>query len=366
MSIWARCVGEGALCESMFDNARLGETVRKNRLEASFDERKTPEVTIQTDTVLRWVQGQRGDMGSSIVTRHNSVPTFSTQTLELDKPYQLADDVFWVGFYNDQTGLSANPYVIVDGDEAVIINSGSRSDFPLVMMKIMQTGIVPSSIVALIYQNYDPRLCGSIPHMEGIIDRNDLKIISDEANHMFIRHYCDRTRMLGLGEIGFEFRFRSGRSLQFIKIPYAHSAGSFVTFDSRSGILFTGDLFSGYARKWDLLLQLKPECYRCLDPGTSTCPNQISYCPVADVMEFHRVIMPSERALRFALDQISRVPFTVIAPQHGWVIRKAEDIILLCERLATLQAVGIDGAIGNRAFSELGDTRAVKERLHRT
>ncbi len=332
---------------------------------ARLNQGKSNEPNIQANTVLDWTQGQRCMLGRGSASANNSGPEKSIQALDLDKPFPLADGIFWVGFYDDQSGLSANPYVIIDGEEAVVINSGSRSDFPLVMMKIMQTGIFPSSIVALIYQNYDPRLCGSIPHMEGIIDRDNLKIISDEANHMFIRHYCDHARMLGLGEIGFEFRFRSGRCLQFIKIPYAHSAGSFVTFDSRSGILFTGDLFSGYARKWGLLLELQPVCYQCRALHTEVCPSQISYCPVADVMEFHQNIMPSERALRFALEQISRVPFTMIAPQHGWVIHKAEDIILLCEGLATLQAVGIDGAIGNRAFSELGDTSAVKERLHR-
>jgi flavorubredoxin len=339
--------------------------VRSSRMEARLDQGQSNETMMHASPVVERTSAQRSELGRRSTVANRSGREILNQVLDLDKPFKLADDVFWVGFYDDQSGLSANPYMIVDGDEAVVINSGSRSDFPLVMMKIMQTGIVPSSIVALIYQNYDPRLCGSIPHMEGIIDRDNLKIISDEANHMFIRHYCDHAKMLGLGEIGFEFRFRSGRCLQFIKIPYAHSAGSFVTFDSRSGILFTGDLFSGYARKWDLLLELQSVCYQCRALQTEVCLGQISYCPVADVMEFHQNIMPSERALRFALEQISRVPFTMIAPQHGWVIRKAEDIILLCERLATLQAVGIDGAIGNRAFSELGDTSAVKERLHR-
>jgi len=338
--------------------------VRSSRMEARLAQGQSEEAIMHAGPAVERTSAQRLELGRRTTAASSSGREELNQVLDLDKPFQLADDVFWVGFHDAQSGLSANPYVIVDGNEAVVINSGSRSDFPLVMMKIMQTGIVPSSIAALIYQNYDPRLCGSIPHMEGIIDREDLKIISDEANHLFIRHYCDRARMMALGGIDYEFKFRSGRCLQFIKIPYAHSAGSFVTFDSRTGILFTGDLFSGYARKWDLLLELESLCYQCRGLRPEACPSSMSSCPVMDIMEFHRKIMPSERALRFALEQISRVPFTTIAPQHGWVIHKAEDIILLCERLATLQAVGIDGAIGDRAFSDLGDTSAVKERLH--
>jgi flavorubredoxin len=319
---------------------------------------------VDKDHVWRWVQGEPCETRRKSGAGHSDMSALSDHGHDYGKPFKLADDVFWVGFYDGQSGSNANPYLIVDGDEAVVINSGSRSDFPLVMMKIMQSGIVPASIVALIYQNYDPRVCGSIPHMEGIIERDDLKIISDEANHMFIRHYCDRARLVGLGEIGFEFRFRSGRCLQFVKIPYAHSAGCFVTLDSRTGILFTSDLFSGYAQEWDLLMNLQPECYQCLAPSTGACPHEVNCCPVADILDFHLKIMPSERALKFALEQIARLPFTMIAPQHGRIIHKAEDIIMLCERLASLQGVGIDGVIGDRAFGDLGDTSAVKERLH--
>jgi flavorubredoxin len=288
---------------------------------------------------------------------------FPTQNLDYSRPFKLAKDVYWVGFYDSLTGTHANPYLIVDGDEAVVIDGGSRSDFPLVMMKIMQTGIAPSSIVGLIYQNYDPRLCGSIPHMEGIINREDLKIISDQANHMFIRHYCESAQLVGLHEINYEFRFTSGRCLQFIKTPYAHSAGSFVTFDHQSAILFTSALFSCYAPEWQLLLNLEPECHQCETHSIDSCPSIRNYCPIEDVMKFHLNIMPSERALKYALEQISRVPFNVITPQHGRIIHTAEDIILLCDRLASLQGVGIDGLIGARAFAELGDTSLLKERL---
>jgi len=284
---------------------------------------------------------------------------------ELDplKPFEVAEDVFWVGCYDSESGLNSNAYLIADAGEAVVINSGSRSDFPRVMMKILQTGIIPSSISALIYQSYDPRVCGSIPHMEDIIARDDLKIISDHANHMFIRHYCERAALVGLGEINLEFGFRSGRKLQFITTPYAHSAGSFVTFDSRTGILFTGDLFSGCSQRFNLFLELQPDCYQCDAHGIDACSSNNTRCALQDILEFHQYIMPSERALRFALEQISTVPFTTIAPQHGWIIDTAEDIVLLCDRLASLQAVGIDKAVGNRAFSELGNTSALRNRL---
>jgi flavorubredoxin len=106
-----------------------------------------------------------------------------------DRPVEIGPGVFWIGFYDRESGLHCNHYLIVDGDEAVVIDGGSRPDFPVVMMKILQTGVTPSSIKALVYQRYDPDLCGSIPNFVDIVGNKDLVIISDKHNHMFIRHY---------------------------------------------------------------------------------------------------------------------------------------------------------------------------------
>ncbi len=101
-----------------------------------------------------------------------------TNAQNYESSVEIADGIYWVGFYDAQSGLHCNPYLILDHDEAVVIDGGSRPDFATVMMKIMQTGIAPKQIQALVYQHYDPDLCGSIPNFEDIIRRKDLKIIS--------------------------------------------------------------------------------------------------------------------------------------------------------------------------------------------
>jgi flavorubredoxin len=55
--------------------------------------------------------------------------------------------------------------------------------------------------------------------------------------------------------------------------------------------------------------------------------------------------MPSEKALRYSLEQILDIPFTMIAPQHGSIINDKETIRYVFESLATLEGVGIDGII---------------------
>ena len=75
----------------------------------------------------------------------------NTQSLDYNEYLQIADGIYWVGFANPEAGLHCNPYLIVDGGEAVLIDSGSRNDFSTVMLKIMRTGTNPVQIRRLIY-----------------------------------------------------------------------------------------------------------------------------------------------------------------------------------------------------------------------
>lgn len=262
---------------------------------------------------------------------------------DIEGSVEIAAGVYWVGFYDDQAGLHCNPYLIVDHDEAVVIDGGSRPDFATVMVKIMQTGIAPKQIRALVYQHYDPDLCGSIPNFEDIIDRQDLKIISDAENMRFIRHYSAASRLVSLSQLDFEYTFSSGRQLHFTLTPYSHAAGSFVSFDAKTGVLFTSDLFGSYGKDWELYLKLMDACLICRD--YDACVRNLPDCPVVGILDFHKKIMTSTRALRYALEKISRIPFEMIAPQHGSIIRDRPTIVQVFRLLASLENVGIDEII---------------------
>jgi len=55
--------------------------------------------------------------------------------------------------------------------------------------------------------------------------------------------------------------------------------------------------------------------------------------------------MPSRKALRYSLEQILDIPFTMIAPQHGSIITGKEIMHCVFQALATLEEVGIDGIV---------------------
>jgi flavorubredoxin len=269
-----------------------------------------------------------------------------SSNLNYDKPIEIADGVFWVGFADKNYKLHCNPYLIIDGDEAVVIDGGSRPDFSTVMIKILQTGINPNNIFRLIYQHYDPDLCGSIPHFEDIIKNDKLRIISHKENNIFIKYYSVKAPRYCIDEMGLKWSFSSGRTLRFIRTPYSHSPGSFVTLDEKTGVLFSSDIFGSYDDIWELFLSFSNECKLCNDDyeiETGKCNIKDHYCPLNGLYNFHKRIMTSGKALRFALNEIKKCDINILAPQHGSIIKGKNNIAFIIDKLEKLEGVGIDG-----------------------
>lgn len=256
------------------------------------------------------------------------------------EPVDIAEGVYWVGYSDENRGLHCNPYLIIEGDEAALIDGGNRDDFSTVMLKILRTGIEPSQITRLIYQHYDPDLCGSLPQLEAIINNDALRIISHSENNVFIHYYSAKTEKLDFRELGNHYEFSTGRRLEFYETPYCHHPGSFVTYDSKTKTLFTSDLFGSFDTRWELILELDEACRECRD--LNECSLNLKKCPISGIEEFHQRIMTSNRALKNALNTIEKLDVDRIAPQHGRVIASKEDVIAIIRHLRDIKNVGID------------------------
>lgn len=265
------------------------------------------------------------------------------QKRQYDRPIKIAEGVFWVGFFEEESNLHCNPYLVTAGGQAVLIDGGSRPDFAVVMTKILQTGLDPNSISHLIYQHYDPDLCGSIPHFIDACENPDLRVLSHPANNVFLRYYTGPEHHHHITSIKNECNTLAlgDRQLRFIETPYCHSTGSFVTYDEQTKTLFTSDLFGSFSCKnWDLYLNLTDDCFDCR--RFTNCPNGRDYCAMADIIAFHRHKMPNGKALANAMRTIKALDIALIAPQHGSLVANPSHIYCLIERLEYLDNVGID------------------------
>lgn len=253
---------------------------------------------------------------------------------------EIADGIYWVGFVDEQAHFHCNPYLIVDNNEAVLIDGGSRNDFSTVMLKIMRTGTDPRNIKRVIYQHDDPDLCGNIPHMKALIRNNGLRIVSHKENHIFINCCSPKSSKDCIEDLGFRYRFASGRELLFIQTPYSHSPGSFVTYDSKTKVLFSSDLFGSYDTNWNLYSSIFEKCADCTPERI--CPITGKPCEIIGVWDFHRYVMTSTKALRFALKQIDGLDISLIAPQRGSVFHTPASCKIVTGHLSSLTGVGID------------------------
>jgi two-component system cell cycle response regulator len=79
---------------------------------------------------------------------------------------EIASGVYWIGASgDDDDDLNCNPYVILDGEEAVLIDPGSPLDFKQVLTNLIS--LTPlDKISAIILHHQDPDLCASVSLFE--------------------------------------------------------------------------------------------------------------------------------------------------------------------------------------------------------
>ena len=261
------------------------------------------------------------------------------ESLNMD-PIEIADGIFWLGYSHGNSSLHCNPYLIREGDEAVLIDGGSRDDFSYEMLKILRTGLKPTQIKRLIYHHYDPDLCGNLPQLEAIINSEELHIISHAENNVFIHYYSKKTPKLDYRALGNQFVFQTGRKLEFYGTPFCHAPGSFVTYDTKTKTLFSSDIFGSYDTEWALFTDLNPVCETC--HANQICPVTGRACPLYSIGQFHQHIMTSNAALSNALNVMEALDIERIAPQHGSILSGKQEVQIALHYLRRLGDVGID------------------------
>lgn len=230
---------------------------------------------------------------------------------DLDEAHEVAEGVYWVGLVEADSKLISNPYLILDGDEAIIVDPGSIPDFPIVMRKILEV-VRPSAISTIVVAHQDADVCGNLPVIQQVIDRDDLVIVAHSICHRLIYHYGITSGLYAVDEHDCRYVTKNGRELRFVHTPYLHSPGAIMTFDLATRSLFSSDIFGSIARRTSLW-------------ADHTFPQILQ--------RWHEQIMPANQFLRRALDQVEALEPERILPQHGVLIPKER----IAEALAFLR-----------------------------
>ena len=239
-------------------------------------------------------------------------------TINYESAVTISREYFWVGFFDEEAQLHCNPYLFVDGDEAVIFDPGSIPHFPIVMRKIIDV-VNPKAISTIVVCHQDPDCCGNLAVVEDVIDRADLKIVTSQACCRLVRHYGLRSLLYIAEENEMRLKLESGRELNFISLPFLHSPGAIATYDEKTATLLSGDLFGGISKDWSLFAQ-------------------DGYLEAMSL--FHQAFMPSNSILAEGMSNLSSYEIKRILPQHGSILED-DQVAKAMEHLKALPC-GID------------------------
>lgn len=230
----------------------------------------------------------------------NEQPSYLDESqIDFTKPVEIAKDIFWVGIYLENDPFQCHPYLILNKDETILVDPGSMLQIDRIIEKINMACDM-KDIKYIILHHQDPDLCAAVPTIEKLINREDLLIVTHSRMSVLVKHYGIKAGYYNIDHEKFILKTRY-RDLQFYTTPYCHSPGAFVTYDEKTKVLFSSDIFGGLEDSWHFYAD---ENY------------------FSEIEGFHMAYMPSRDIVNYALGKIEALDINLIAPQHGSIIRK--------------------------------------------
>ncbi|BAI79736.1 conserved hypothetical protein [Deferribacter desulfuricans SSM1] len=219
---------------------------------------------------------------------------------KLIDPVEIAEDIFWVGHELPDDPFQCHVYLILNGKGSILIDPGSKITFKYALEKIEQ--IIPFSYIKyFICQHQDPDITASLEIIRDLLIRDDAVIVSHWRAIALLKHYNLNIPMICVEKENWKLN-AGGRELEFIFTPYCHFPGAFCTYDKKSKVLFSSDLFGGFTDRFKLFAE------------------DINYFD--SIAAFHEPYMPSKEILVHSLKKIEQYDIDLIAPQHGSIIRR--------------------------------------------
>ncbi|WP_373072786.1 MBL fold metallo-hydrolase [Sulfurimonas sp.] len=195
--------------------------------------------------------------------------------------------------------LSVNQYLIIQKDSAVLVDPGSEAIFDELYDAVSRY-IDVQKIKFVFLSHQDPDVSGSITQWAM---STKAKFVLSSLWVRFMSHYgfLEMTRIIPLNDKGAKLNFGADY-LEFVPAHFLHSPGNFSLYDSRSKILFSGDI--GAAIVTSMGEYKKVEDF----------DSHVKYLEA-----FHKRYMGSNKLCRAWVNRVKALELSKIAPQHGFV-----------------------------------------------
>jgi flavorubredoxin len=204
--------------------------------------------------------------------------------------------IYWLGI-TDETAFRCNTYLIVDADEAIITDPGSRAFFNQVWDRVAQV-LPPEQVRGMVVSHQDPDIAASI--IDWLERVPDCEVLTSPRTNVLLPHY-GQTNYRYFDVSSQNYRFSSGNALHFIESPFLHFPGAFTTYDPVAPCLFSSDIWAALDIDWELVVSDFDEHAMKMDL-------------------FHMDYMASNLAARGFVQRLDGLQIDAILPQHGSII----------------------------------------------
>ena len=200
---------------------------------------------------------------------------------------------------HEDSYLSVNQYLIINDGTGMLIDPGSGVIFDELYDAVSQH-IDVQNIKYIFFSHQDPDVSGSIS--EWAISTS-AKFIMSSLWVRFMSHYgfMQMNRVMQLPDHGAKLKLGDGE-IMFIPAHFLHSPGNFSLYDSKSKIVFCGDIGAAVVSS--------PQGYKKVQDFSS----HKKY-----LVDFHQRYMASNKVCRSWVKRVKKLPIDILAPQHGFV-----------------------------------------------
>jgi len=192
--------------------------------------------------------------------------------------------------------IDTNQYLIVNGDESILLDPGGVELFSPMLAAIMKF-IDIKQLTHLFASHQDPDIISSLGMWDQILPNATLH--SPWLWESFIRHFgMDSIKFKAIPDEGGQFQL-GNVTLEFIPAHYLHSSGNFNVYDPKAKLLFSGDIGAA------------------LEKGDPPLFVEDFDSHIDKMKGFHQRWMPSNRAKQDWISRVRKLDVDIMMPQHG-------------------------------------------------
>ncbi len=204
--------------------------------------------------------------------------------------------VFWLGIA-ESTAFRCNAYLIRSLDQAWLVDPGGVLDFEQVRERAACV-VSLDSLRGMILCHQDPDVAGSLTLW--LREHPKLEVVTSPRARVLLAHDAKDFSYWNI-ETHPCMKLAQGRELRFVTAPHLHSPAAFVTYDSLSGFLFSGDIWGAMTPEWSLV-----------------CKDFEAHREAMDL--FHMDYMASHVAALGFVRKLDALSIRAVLPQHGSIL----------------------------------------------